>query len=122
MKFKPVHMNINVLDLEKSVNFYRTNLGLHETRRKKASDDSFELVYLSDDEENFELELTHLSDRKEPYDLSDNEIHLAFVTAEYDEALKKHRQNGVVSMVNEKMGIYFIEDPDGYWIEIIPAK
>ena len=122
MNFKPVHMNINVMNLEKSEAFYKDNLGMHETRRKTASDGSFELVYLSDENNSFELELTYLKDRTEPYDLSDNEIHLAFVTDNYEEALSKHQANGVVSMINEKMGIYFIEDPDGYWVEIIPAK
>lgn len=121
MSFKMIHMNINCLDLEKSLQFYKNQLGLHEVRRKKADDGSFELVYLADDTDSFQLELTWLRDRKEPYDLSDNEIHLALETTDYDQSLAKHQEAGVVCFNNQDMGIYFIEDPDGYWIEIVPA-
>ncbi len=122
MNLKMVHMNINVLDLEKSLAFYQKSLNLTEVRRKEASDGSFTLVYLTDQTHNFQLELTHLTDRTTPYDLSDNEIHLAFSTDDFSSTKKLHQEQGVICMENEKMGIYFIEDPDGYWIEIVPEK
>ena len=68
------------------------------------------------------MELTYLRDRKEPYDLSDNEIHLALVVDDMDAAYQHHKEMGCICFENKDMGIYFIEDPDGYWIEIVPEK
>ncbi len=120
MKFKMIHNNINVLDLEKSMKFYEEALGLTEVRRIESNDGSFIIVYLGEGQSQHQLELTWLRDRKEPYNLGDNEIHLAFKTDAYEEALKKHKEMGCVCYENESMGIYFISDPDGYWMEILP--
>lgn len=122
MRFTFAHNNLNVLDLEKSLDFYKKALGLVEVRRKEAADDSFILVFLGDETTNHRLELTWIRDRCEPYDLGDNEIHLAFVTDDYDGAHKLHEEMGCICYENEKMGLYFIEDPDGYWIEILPKR
>ena len=116
------HFNFNVLDLEKSLAFYKEALGLMPVREKDASDGSFKLVYLGDGKSDFTLELTYLTDRKEPYDLGECEFHLAFATDEFDELYEKHKAMGVICFENPGMGIYFISDPDGYWIEIVPAR
>ena len=122
MKFTFSHNNLNVLDLEKSLKFYREALGLSETRRKQAADGSYTLVFLGDGTTPHKLELTWLRDRKEKYNLGDNEIHLAFTTPDYEAARALHKRMGCVCFENEAMGIYFIEDPDGYWLEILPEK
>ncbi|MBR5319811.1 MAG: VOC family protein [Peptococcaceae bacterium] len=122
MMFQFTHYNYNVLDLEKSMKFYEEALGLKEVRRKEASDGSFILVYLGDGKTDFQLELTWLRDWNRPYNLGDNEIHLAFVTEDFDVAHAKHKEMGCICFENEAMGIYFINDPDGYWLEILPAK
>ncbi|HYA48471.1 MAG TPA: VOC family protein [Burkholderiales bacterium] len=122
MKFKFAHNNINVLNLKRSLAFYRSALGLEEVRRHEADDGSFILAYLGDGTTPHRLELTWLLDRKEPYNLGDNEIHLAFTVDDFEAALAKHKQMGVVCFENPGMGIYFIEDPDGYWLEILPEK
>ncbi len=122
MDFQMVHVNLNVIDLEKSVNFYRAALGLLERRRFQPADGSFELVYLSDEADQMRLELTWLAGRDTPYDLSDNEIHIAFQTPDFDAAYQKHQAMGCIAMDNKSMGIYFIQDPDGYWLEIVPEK
>ena len=70
------HFNFNVLDLEKSLAFYKEALGLEPVREKLASDGSFKLVYLGDGKTDFQLELTWLRDRTEPYDLGELEYHL----------------------------------------------
>ena len=116
------HFNFNVLDLDRSMAFYRETLGLTPVSEKEAEDGSFKLVYLGDGTTSFSLELTWLRDRTEPYDLGECEFHLAFVTDEYDALYAKHKEMGCVCFENPAMGIYFIEDPDGYWIEIVPAK
>lgn len=120
MKFKMIHNNLNVLDLNKSVAFYQEALGLTEVRRHEAP--GFTLVYLADGASGHELELTWLKDRTEPYDLGDNEIHLAFETDDFAAAHEKHKAMGCICFENPAMGIYFISDPDGYWLEILPAK
>ncbi|MGD9642129.1 MAG: VOC family protein [Elusimicrobiales bacterium] len=122
MKFTFSHNNLNVLDLEKSLKFYREALGLGETRRKQAADGSFTLVFLGDGATPHKLELTWLRDRKEKYNLGDNEIHLAFTTPDYEAARALHKRMGCVCFENEAMGVYFIEDPDGYWLEILPEN
>lgn len=117
------HFNFNVLDLEKSLAFYDRALGLKPVREKEASDRSFKLVYLGDPEgSDFQLELTWLRDRTEPYNLGECEFHLAFLTDEYDALYRRHKEMGCVCFENPAMGIYFISDPDGYWIEIVPVK
>mgnify|MGYP004489658871 FL=1 len=117
------HFNFNVLDLGKSLAFYDRALGLKPVREKEASDRSFKLVYLGDPEgSDFQLELTWLRDRTEPYNLGECEFHLAFLTDEYDALYRRHKEMGCVCFENPAMGIYFISDPDGYWIEIVPVK
>ncbi len=122
MKFKFIHNNFNVLDLEKSLAFYREALGLEEVRRINGPDGQFVLVYLGDGTTPHTLELTWLRDRKEPYNLGDNEFHLAFRVDDYEAALAKHKEMGCVCYENEAMGIYFIVDPDGYWLEVVPTR
>lgn len=122
MKFTFAHNNVNVLDLERSLDFYQRALDLKEVRRIAPEDGSFILVFLGDGVTPHRLELTWLRDRKEKYDLGDNEIHLAFTVDDYDAAYRRHKEMGVVCYENPKMGIYFIEDPDGYWVEIVPVR
>ena len=117
------HFNINVLDLERSIEFYQKALGLKEKKRKVASDGSFILVYLGEETTGFLLELTWLRDKKEPYELGENESHLCMrVEGDYDEIRKYHKELGCVCYENTSMGLYFINDPDNYWIEILPVK
>lgn len=122
MNFTFAHNNINVFDLDKSLVFYEEALGLKPVNRKEAKDGSFILVYLGDGKSEHLLELTWLKDRNAPYNLGDNEIHIAFETDDYDAAYQKHKEMGCVCYENPGMGIYFISDPDGYWLEIVPSK
>ena len=122
MDFRMVHSNRNILDLQKSMDFYREALNLHETGRIEPPDGSFIIVYLEGVLSGFQLELTWLRDRREPYNLGDNEIHLAFTTNDFEAALAKHKKMGCICYENPEMGIYFISDPDGYWVEILPMR
>lgn len=118
------HFNVNVTDLNKSIAFYEKALGLKEVNRKEAKDGSFTLVYLGDGKSNFSLELTYLRDKEGPYELGDNESHLCFRVAggSYDEIREFHREMGCICYENHEMGLYFIHDPDDYWIEILPVE
>jgi len=117
------HFNFNVLDLERSLAFYAQALDLHPVREKEAADGSFKLVFLGDAAgSTHQLELTWLRDWDRPYNLGDNEFHLAFKVDDYDAAHAHHKEMGCICFENTKMGIYFISDPDNYWVEIIPAN
>ena len=102
---KFAHNNFNVLDLEKSLQFYQEALNLKEVRRTEKPD--FTLVYLGDNGET---------------PLGENEFHLAFVTDDYEALHEKHKKMGCICYENPMMGIYFISDPDGYWLEILPVR
>lgn len=120
MKFKFAHNNFNVLDLEKSLKFYDEALGLKEAHRLET--DNFKLIYLTDGTTGHELELTYLFDRTEPYNLGEKEFHLAFKVDDFKAAYDLHKKMNCICYENLAMGVYFITDPDGYWIEIIPEK
>lgn len=122
MKLTYEHNNINVLNLEKSIEFYTEMVGLKEVRRNAAEDGSFILVFMKDENSGHQIELTWLADKKEPYNLGDNEFHMAFRAEDFDEIYKFHKEAGVICFENTAMGIYFIADPDGYWVEILPMK
>ncbi len=119
MNAKFLHTNFNVLDLNKSIDFYQNALGLTEVRRINASDGSFIIVFLGDGESDYQLELTWMRDRKEPYNLGDNEIHIAFLVPDKKQAYALHEYMGCICYENHDMDLYFISDPDGYWIEIL---
>ncbi len=120
VKAKFAHFNFNVLDMKKSMKFYEEALGLKEVKRVERSD--FTLVYLGDGETDFQLELTRLHDRKEKYDLGECEFHLAFTVEDIEASRAFHEKMGCICFENKDMGIYFIEDPDGYWLEIISER
>lgn len=122
MRFKFCHNNFNVLNLEESLDFYEKALGLKEVKRKVANDGSFILVYLGDGETTHNLELTWLRDWEKPYNLGDNEFHLALRVEDFDGAYNLHKEMDCICYENKEMGIYFIADPDNYWIEILPMN
>lgn len=122
MQFRFAHNNFNVRDLEKSLAFYQQALGLAESRRITAPDGSFIIAYLSDGATEHLLELTWLRDWDRAYNLGDNEFHLALTVDDFDAAHQKHQDMGCICFENAAMGIYFIADPDGYWVEIVPAR
>jgi lactoylglutathione lyase len=122
MNFRFAHNNINVFDLDKSLKFYKEALGLKETKRNTPSSGDFIIVYLGDGVSSHLLELTWLREWDRPYNLGDNEIHLAFIVDDYEAAYQKHKEMGCICYENPAMGIYFISDPDGYWLEVIPTR
>ncbi len=121
MKFLFNHNNINVADLDAAIAFYGRALGLSVARRSGPEDGSFLLAFLTDGQSAHRLELTWLRDHPGRYALGENESHLCFTVDDYPAAHALHEQMGCICYENDVMGLYFIEDPDGYWIEIVPA-
>lgn len=117
------HFNINVLDLDRSIAFYKEALGLTPSGEINGPEGAFKIIYLKNEESDFKLELTWLRDRTEPYNLGENEFHICLrVPGDYDAVRAYHKDMGCVCYENQEMGLYFINDPDGYWIEILPAE
>ena len=122
MRFRMIHENYNVADLDVALAFYEKALGLKEIRRKVAKDGSFIIVYIGNEETDFELELTWLEEHPQKYDIGEEEFHLAFRTDDFEAAHALHEEMGCIVFENHDMGIYFITDPDGYWLEILPPE
>jgi len=122
MQFKMIHENYNVTDLDRSLRFYEEALGLTEKRRKTAKDGSYVIVFVGNEASDFELELTWLRDHPQPYDIGEEEFHLAFRADDFEAAHALHEKMGCICFENPAMGIYFIQDPDGYWLEVLPTR
>ena len=122
---KAIHSMIRVLDVEKSIAFYDKAFGLAVADRYDFDD--FALVYLRNDENDFEVELTLNKDRSEPYGHGDGYGHLAVCVADcaaerarlagfgFDPGDVKefHRDGALMAR------FFFVEDPDGYKIEVL---
>lgn len=122
MHFRFAHTNFNVADLKRSVAFYEQALGLTVDHISRPDHGNFELCFMTDGQTPHMLELTWLKDHPQPYELGENEIHLCFVASDYEAAHEKHKAMGCICFENDAMGLYFIEDPDGYWLEIVPDR
>jgi lactoylglutathione lyase len=122
---KAIHSMIRVLDEARSVAFYQTAFGLSVADRLDF--DSFTLIYLSNAESDFELELTVNKGRTDPYNLGDGYGHLAVSVADLSHEHKRLEAAGLSprKIVEFSPGgsllarFFFIADPDGYQIEVI---
>jgi lactoylglutathione lyase len=121
MIFKMIHTNLNVYDMKRAIDFYEKALDLHVVRRIQPPDGSMELAFLCDADEQYQLELTWLRGHA-PYELGDNESHICFRTDDLAAAHERHAAMNCICHENKSMGMYFIEDPDGYWLEIVPVR
>lgn len=120
MSFKLYHAALTVLDLDKSVNFYKEALGLNEVKRIVYPDGSAIMCFLGNEESVCTLELSWYRDRKKPYGLGENKTHLGFSVEDIDSAYEKHKSMGIICFEKPDKKIHFIQDPDGYWSEILP--
>ena len=117
---KAIHRCLHVLDLDASVAFYERALGMTEIRRMGPDDGSWMNVFIGNDTTGFQLELTWNRGRTEPYDNGGRDSHLAFTVPDLEAAHAIHETMGCICHENAAMGLYFIEDPDGCWLEIVP--
>lgn len=124
---KMLHTCIRVMDLEKSLVFYKEAIGLEETRRKEYPDYGFSLVYLSDEDKTYEIELTYNYNPEKPYELGNGFSHIAVGTKDLEGMYKKHQEMGyevtpLKGLPGEEPYYYFVTDPDGYKVEVIKER
>ena len=122
MKARLIHRNTHAYDLDATIAFYEKALGMHEKRRKLPEDGSWAIVFIGNDQSDFELELTWNKDYEGTYDNGNGDTHVAVEVDDYDAFHALHEEMGCIVKENPRMGLYFIEDPDGSWIEILPVK
>lgn len=124
MSVKMLHTCVRVMDLEKSLKFYKEALGLVETRRKEFPEHKFSLVYLSNEEGGYEVELTYNYDQETPYELGNGFSHIAIGHPDIEGLREKHIEMGyevtpLKGLPGEAPHYYFVTDPDGYKVEVI---
>lgn len=122
MKARFVHRCTHVLDREATIAFYEQALGLKVVRVSGPADGSWSNTFMENEETGFQLELTWNRDRTEPYENGGSDTHIAFVVDDFDAYHELHKQMGCIEKENPKMGLYFITDPDGQRIEILPER
>ena len=118
---KLVHTSIHVRDLEKSIAFYKDALGFEIQMEMQLGDDK--LVFMGSQDGGAQVELTWLKEQGDKqYDIGEEEvIHLGFHVDNFEEVKLKHQEKGYICFDPDYMPPYFIADPDGYWLEMIPA-
>ena len=122
---KQIHSMIRVLEEDRSVNFYDKAFGLKIADRLDF--ENFTLVYLSNPESEFELELTINKDQTEPYELGNGYGHLAVSVDDLDAEHARFEKEGLEprKLVEFAPGgtriarFFFVADPDGYQIEVL---
>lgn len=124
MALRMLHTCVRVKNLEESLRFYQEGLGLIETRRKDFPEHKFTLVYLSNELNGYEIELTYNYDVEKPYELGNGYSHIAVGVDNLEEMRDKHIALGyevtdLKGLPGEKPKYYFVTDPDGYKIEVI---
>lgn len=126
MKYKLLHTCIRVMDLEKSLKFYKEALGFRETKRMDFPEDEFTLVYLTDETGNYEIELTYNYNPEKPYEIGNGFSHIAVEVEDLEASRERHKEMGyevteIMGLPGRPLRFYFITDPDGYQVEVIRA-
>ena len=124
MSVTMLHTCIRVMDLEKSLKFYKDAFGLVETRRQDFPEHKFTLVYLSNTPNGYEIELTYNYNPEVPYELGNGFSHIAIGHTDIESLREKHIEMGyevtdLKGLPGEPPKYYFVTDPDGYKVEVI---
>ena len=122
MQARFIHRCTHVIDKQATIAFYERALGFHVVREFGPDDGSWTNTFMASDASPFELELTWNRGRTEPYENGGKDTHIAFAVDDFDAFHALHEQMGCIVFENPAMGLYFIADPDGQWIEILPEK
>ena len=120
MKATFIHRCTHVLDKKATIAFYEEALGFHVVREFGPEDGSWTNTYMANDQTPFELEFTWNNGRTEAYENGGKDEHIAFRVDDFEAYHVLHERMGCIVRENPRMGLYFIADPDGQWIEILP--
>lgn len=120
MFFRQEFSCLYVTDLARSLAFYEKALGLKVLRRKDAADR--EIAFIGNEESSQRVEIIHMNGRTEAYNHGENSVYFAFRTDEFEAARAKHVEMGCFDHDLSEFGVYFIKDPDGYLVEIMPIR
>lgn len=126
MQYKMIHSCLRVMNLEASVKFYQEALGFVISRRRDFPEHKFTLCYMEDPEGGFELELTYNYDQQEPYQIGNGYSHLAVSVVDLEGSHQHHEEMGLnpkplKGLPGQPARFYFLEDPDGYLVEVVRA-
>lgn len=113
------HCNHSVTDIRRSCRFYKEQFGLEVVREINAYEGTLRLAFLGDGVSDFLMELTWYQDHEGSFNQGDKEFHVAFCTNEYDKYLEMHKKAGILVKEEPELRLYFVEDPDGYQIEVV---
>lgn len=123
MKYAFAHTGLNVLDLERSVKFYKETFGFKEVfRMHPKSKLDMVICFLSDGHAGAMLALVWYGERQEPFELGENNVHICLVADDFEASYRRHKEMGIVCIDEFKKDIYYVEDPDGYEIAVVPAN
>jgi lactoylglutathione lyase len=106
--------------MEKSLAFYEKALNLKVLRRKDAADR--EIAFIGNEESSQQTEIVHMNGRTKAFDHGENSVYFAFRTDDFEAARARHVEMGCFDHDLPEFGVYFIKDPDGYLIEIMPVR
>jgi lactoylglutathione lyase len=121
-----LHTCLNVSNIDQSIDFYTSQLGLKLTNRREVKQNNAEIAFLRD-ESGGALELTHWRDKKSLAE-GDNFDHIAFAVNDLAAEIERLKAGGVViamepfSLQGSSSKISFIKDPDGNWLELIQTQ
>jgi lactoylglutathione lyase len=121
-----LHTCLNISNLDRSIEFYTTNLALRLTSRREVKQNNAEIAFLTDDKGGA-IELTHWRDKKSLTE-GDNFDHIAFAVDDITTVVDRLRKEGVTialepfSLQGSTSKIAFIKDPDGNWLELIETR
>jgi lactoylglutathione lyase len=106
--------------MERTAAFYEKALDLKVLRRKSSK--TMEIAFIGNEESSQQVEVIHEAGRTKPYDHGENSVHFALRTDDIDTAKRRHTEMGCIDHDVPEFGVYYIKDPDGYLIEIMPVR
>jgi lactoylglutathione lyase len=106
--------------MERTLRFYKAALNMDVVRQKKS--DAMEMMFLGNEASSHQVEVIREAGRTKSYDLGENSVHFAFRTDDIDAARARHKEMGCIDHEVPEFGVYYIKDPDGYLVEIMPVR
>ena len=120
MFFRLEHNCIYVTEIERTLYFYEKALNLKVLRQKKS--EKMEIIFIGNEESVQQVEVIHEAGRTKPYDHGENSVHFALRTDDIEAARAMHKEMGCIAYEVPEFGVYYIKDPDGYLVEIMPVR